>query len=595
MASFPTGSGAASSANTALNQPTPILSQGVWTTLLNHLHQFTDGASFALLTSLNNTIVESTRHIWQQLFMMQNQDLLKEQPGMPLPTRYKAVYCQFKNLKIICRYISSYSLDSPAWLKGAVKKNYAALVDYMAVLNPDTLQVEDLHNRSYQRIHILMREAIGCGSDEVVKVLLKKGIDLKQQYRFYITSNDSYLDDGKGLLRDDQTCTALMLAAHYGKASVMQVLLESGARLEETDAQRRTALMYAVVPSLDGEKTDHHCVKLLIHAKANTRAVDAKGISLIHYAAWHGRAESLRLLLGSDQSHLDVPNPLSLQTPLMLAARQGHVAALRVLCDFKANVHAFDHSGYTASTLAADRGNQEMIEVLLENKASLDVPLSDGVLIHAIFTGHVNKQCIQYLVAQGANIEKPSALRRAACMRPSLENCVWGRLSPQQMTTHQLWQLLLELGANMNAADLEGKTILMEGIDNPEFVRMLLDTCIDAPAKSALVNTKDSTGTTPLMHAVKRRNLAVVRMLKAAGADLKATDKKGWTALRYASCLGPETIAEELHGGYYPISFSTILKQVIIPTLSYIFQVACVMGLVYLVATRILRKRAAIC
>jgi ankyrin repeat protein len=60
----------------------------------------------------------------------------------------------------------------------------------------------------------------------------------------------------------------------------------------------------------------------------------------------------------------------------------------------------------------------------------------------------------------------------------------------------------------------------------PSVVRILLDAGADARAK-------DSDGKTALMLAARHGNLSTVQTLIDAGADLNATDDDGWTALMF--------------------------------------------------------------
>ena len=80
--------------------------------------------------------------------------------------------------------------------------------------------------------------------------------------------------------------------------------------------------------------------------------------------------------------------------------------------------------------------------------------------------------------------------------------------------------------------------------------QQLLVTAADAPAadvkeliqRGARVNAYDRFGVTPLMQAVIGNNLAVARILLAAGADLNLRDLRGDTALDLARQLGRHKI-----------------------------------------------------
>jgi ankyrin repeat protein len=74
-------------------------------------------------------------------------------------------------------------------------------------------------------------------------------------------------------------------------------------------------------------------------------------------------------------------------------------------------------------------------------------------------------------------------------------------------------------------------------------VKMLL-------AHGANVNTQDKTGQTPLMAAAAGGNLAVVKLLVGARADIRALDNAGHTAQWYAKNAGHKKIAQYLaHAG----------------------------------------------
>jgi ankyrin repeat protein len=88
-------------------------------------------------------------------------------------------------------------------------------------------------------------------------------------------------------------------------------------------------------------------------------------------------------------------------------------------------------------------------------------------------------------------------------------------------------RFFLEIGADVNAKNKDGKTALMLASDkgNLEAVKLLLD-------KGAEVNAKNKDGKTALLVA---SNLEVAKLLLDKGGDVNVKDKNGATALREAS------------------------------------------------------------
>ena len=94
-------------------------------------------------------------------------------------------------------------------------------------------------------------------------------------------------------------------------------------------------------------------------------------------------------------------------------------------------------------------------------------------------------------------------------------------------------RLLLEAGADMNAANTDGTTALFVAAEwgYLEVVRLLIEAEAD-------MNAKDAHGDTALLVAAMRGHLEVVRLLLKAGADMNVVDTDGATALFVAAAHG---------------------------------------------------------
>jgi ankyrin repeat protein len=105
-------------------------------------------------------------------------------------------------------------------------------------------------------------------------------------------------------------------------------------------------------------------------------------------------------------------------------------------------------------------------------------------------------------------------------------------------------ELLLDKGADVNAADMYNRTALMYAATGPfpEMVELLLD-------HGAEVNRRDQgEGFTALMFAGAEGNTDVVRLLLQHGADPSIKDVDGDTALDFARQNGHAETAKVLAG-----------------------------------------------
>ena len=137
---------------------------------------------------------------------------------------------------------------------------------------------------------------------------------------------------------DDGYSTALHLAVERNAPAIVQLLIESGARLNPLNEHGWTPLYCAA------EEGREDCARLLLAAGADACA-GAASFSVLHKAAGLKTSDLLRMLLplGLDLETRDDGG----QTPLFYAAQFGCCENLRLLLEAGADPHARDHRGST--------------------------------------------------------------------------------------------------------------------------------------------------------------------------------------------------------------------------------------------------------
>jgi ankyrin repeat protein len=293
--------------------------------------------------------------------------------------------------------------------------------------------------------------------------------------------------------------TPLALAAINGSAVVTETLLKAGANPNVALPEGETILMTAA-------RTGRPDVlKLLLEAGAD---LDARenwfGETALMWAAAENHADAVRVLVaaGADVNArsrlLDVPRrrngqsilPLGSWTPLMYAARQGAHEALGALIDARADLNLIDPDGATALVIAIINANYDEAALLVESGADPNIgdkeakmaALYAAVDMHRLAIGH----------------GRPNT-------RPS------GRLDAVDLI-----EMLLAHGADPNAR-------------------------LAAPLMQRHHTAGDRAlgeGSTPFMRAAKSGDVAVMRLLLAAGADPLLKQSNQATALMLAAGLG---------------------------------------------------------
>lgn len=183
----------------------------------------------------------------------------------------------------------------------------------------------------------------------------------------------------------------------------------------------------------------------------------------------------VRMLLASG-ADVNVRGPNGM-TPLLWAVRNGYAEAACVLLEAGADVNARDEGGRTALMLSA--GTPGIWPTLLTYEPDLDAIDDQGFTALAWAAMADDGHLVRDLLELGAKVDA-TALYWAAGAWPRRHTCT----------------LLLEHGADVNAAWVDGNTALMHAAreGNREIMRLLLD-------QGADVNAQNIRGETALMFA----------------------------------------------------------------------------------------------
>jgi ankyrin repeat protein len=218
------------------------------------------------------------------------------------------------------------------------------------------------------------------------------------------------------------------------------------------------------------------------------------------------------------------------------AIRENNLTQLKTLLDQKGSANVADDRGITPLMYAAENGSIEAMRLLIDRGADVNAQNAFGST--ALMWSVAEPAKVRLLLERGAQVNTLARSGRTALI-------VAGFTNPSA----EVVKLLLTKGAKVDVMDTRHVTPLNAATfgNDTATVRLLLDANADIDTPDTFI------GLTPLMNAAGNRNVDAVKLLMAKGAAVNAVSKTeglpkiqtgtvefgGWTPLLMASAFGP--------------------------------------------------------
>ena len=277
-------------------------------------------------------------------------------------------------------------------------------------------------------------------------------------------------------------------------------------------------------------------VSLLVEAGADVNRRDSKGNTALHYACASNddRLSTIEYFLSMNQFLVNEPGWRG-QSPLNVACRQTNFTAVKCLLQHGADVNYCSDYALLPLHVACEHSTPDVLNCLLEHGADINT------------LGYRKMTCLHYAALNAQHADKlVEHLLRKGRSNYSIVNAQDddGDTPLHVACEHRhlrAVQHLIDAGADVNIKDCCGSTCLHAAYDfdvdenDPDNVACIVQHLVNRPGmRPETVNAQDGEGQTALHRACEWRNIAAVKPVTAAGADVNIRDNEGRTCIRAA-------------------------------------------------------------
>ena len=283
----------------------------------------------------------------------------------------------------------------------------------------------------------------------------------------------------------------------------LAILGGTGSALAAGDSQLADAVM----------RKDAEQVRALLAQKADVNAAQGDGTTALHWAVYNHNADLVRQLLAAG-ADVKAKTRLGSLTPVMMAARSGDTAIVKLLLHAKGDAVTPNANGTTPLMFAAGAGNAQAITMLIERGADVNATdLTNGqtALMFAAAQGRVD--AVTTLLARKADPNASTKVSPIITMGERYKAKTEGK-GTREITSE---------GGRSDITAMGGLTALMfaarEG--HLDVVRELVTAGADVNKPSGADNMS------ALIMAIVNGRLDIAKLLLERGADANLLSKNG--------------------------------------------------------------------
>lgn len=325
-------------------------------------------------------------------------------------------------------------------------------------------------------------------------------------------------------ITDEETGKTLLIDAILDKNIALVLdLIRAGANLDKTSKNGKTPLHYAALTGFA------EAAEALLEAGAQRNPRD-KNLETPFFDALKSQApEVLINLLRSQGCSADIPARGG-RIPLHDAAKNvGGPAALKALLAATKNPDRPDGKGATPFLLACRHGSKEAVEAFLYERITVLTADQDGNTCLHLAAARPEDDIAKFLLTgEAARLVNAVNLRGESPLHGAVK-----------MGHKNLIHAMIDVGAVVNLRDNSGVTPLYEAVHTGN--KKTAETLILSGA-----DVSKSSGQSPLLTAIRRRDIAMVTLLLDYNADPNQQNTSGISPLMEAAQSGNEKIIELL-------------------------------------------------
>ncbi len=158
--------------------------------------------------------------------------------------------------------------------------------------------------------------------------------------------------------RSEEANNAFFAAIQKGHKYIVELFIANGVDVNFRDANGITALIVA------GTFADQEVLHLLLKEKANVQARNAEGYGVLHFSIANPYTDVMARLVAAG-ARVNMRSTKTGATPLHIAAKEGHLEAVKWLVAHGADLNPRDKSGRTAVMLALESNQGILAKMML--------------------------------------------------------------------------------------------------------------------------------------------------------------------------------------------------------------------------------------